>query len=418
MDKAWWDVYLSDVNEVFAGEKVNPWRTRPSGVKHVPVDHMKNSGAGAIALAILLGAKKVILLGYDAQKTGGKAHWHGDHPSQLGNAGSVNQWPEFFNLLAQKYRNSSIINASRETAITCFKREELETVLSYEEPKTQFYVESMHGLGDNIFARAFVKALNGDVYVSTPWPQIYSDIPNVKFVNCGSKLRTQAKNIKKVQAQTHPIPHNSRVIKVQYNVRDFQQGSLIDGIKRCFGTEPSNFDLPKFDNPIRSSKPIAVIRPVTVRAEWSNPARNPKSEYIAWVAEQLKDTHHIVSIADLEDKKEWVDGALPFSHEQYNHGELGLSDLLGLISHSDIVVGGVGWIVPACISYNVRLFCILGGHGGHNAPAKITSKDMDLSKTFFATPDKFCHCTNMQHNCTKTISNLEQQWANFLTVTA
>jgi len=42
-----------------------------------------NSGIQAINLAYHLGAREIILLGYDMQPTGGKSHWFGDHPDKV-----------------------------------------------------------------------------------------------------------------------------------------------------------------------------------------------------------------------------------------------------------------------------------------------------------------------------------------------
>lgn len=88
-----------------------------------------NSGAGAISLAAQGNAKRIVLLGFDCQKTGGKAHWHGDHPSNLGNAGSIPKWHVRFAEQARDLGYIEIINCSRETALTCFQRAKLEDTL-------------------------------------------------------------------------------------------------------------------------------------------------------------------------------------------------------------------------------------------------------------------------------------------------
>ncbi len=79
-------------------------------------------------LAKLYGAKQVVLVGYDCQRTNGKAHWHGDHPETLGNAGSMPRWQQQFSDLAKAIQ-MPVINCSRETALTMFPRKALEDVL-------------------------------------------------------------------------------------------------------------------------------------------------------------------------------------------------------------------------------------------------------------------------------------------------
>lgn len=69
------------------------------------------------------------MLGYDCQKTNGRAHWHEDHPVGLGNAGSVDKWPHHFVKVAEALAHVEIINCSRTTALRAFPRAKLEEVL-------------------------------------------------------------------------------------------------------------------------------------------------------------------------------------------------------------------------------------------------------------------------------------------------
>jgi hypothetical protein len=88
-----------------------------------------NSGAGCISLAAQAEASRIILIGFDCGHTNGRSHWHGDHPNHLGNAGMTKQWIDKFKQLAQDFSHIDIINASRETALTCFPRQSLESLL-------------------------------------------------------------------------------------------------------------------------------------------------------------------------------------------------------------------------------------------------------------------------------------------------
>ena len=87
-------------------------------------------GKGAIYQA-LGGAARIVLLGYDAEFTDGRKHWHDDHPPELENATSVADWPRLFGILARRAQRSGvqIVNASRATALECFPRVELEAAL-------------------------------------------------------------------------------------------------------------------------------------------------------------------------------------------------------------------------------------------------------------------------------------------------
>lgn len=128
MDRAWWRRYLDDVRRVFAGLLVSAHQ-QPGEVRQVTFGAHENSGAGAIALAAHAGARRVVLLGYDCQRTGGQAHWHGDHPEGLGNAGSIADWPAQFARVAARLTGVEVINCSRETGLRCWPRAALEDIL-------------------------------------------------------------------------------------------------------------------------------------------------------------------------------------------------------------------------------------------------------------------------------------------------
>lgn len=282
-------------------------------------------------------------------------------------------------------------------------------------------IQSMYGLGDNIFIRPFVRATAAmrEVYLITTWPELFEDIANVKFVRPGPvNLRTQSKNVGR---QSHErfvdAPAAATRVRVSYGHQQLVEFGITKAIERQLPlvSQPYIFDLPAFAPPpnVPRSKPIAFIRPVTARKEWLNTARNPLAQYVNEIATRLAATHHVVSVADLKPSEEWPEGPLPFAHQSFLNGELPVKHLLGLLQISDIVIGGVGWIVPASIAAKRPAFIILGGQALHNAPKVITDERMDLSLIGYATPDNYCHCSNMRHQCQKSITNLSAQWTLF-----
>jgi hypothetical protein len=148
-DVKWWDEYHEEVKQVFKGRCM----TYANAAMRYGAESVfdcswftshSNSGACAIGLAIAGKAKHIILLGADCQRTGGKTHWHGDHPKVMrskrarkswpmgmSNADSMNRWPAQYQSAAMQadIHGVEVINASRETALTCFKRARLEDVL-------------------------------------------------------------------------------------------------------------------------------------------------------------------------------------------------------------------------------------------------------------------------------------------------
>lgn len=286
---------------------------------------------------------------------------------------------------------------------------------------TNILVRGMKGLGDCIYSRAFIKTLarDADVYYETPWPELVDDVPRVRFVRAVTPLRTQAKNMAR-QAATRWTPLPSRIdrrLTVGYGSAQLRAGSILQAMEQQFGVPPSGWDLPAFAR-WDSDRPIAVVRPVTERKEWLNAGRWPKPEYIAAVADELMATHRVISVGDVVDGVEWFVGEPPPAHERYHAGELDVTALLGLVQSADVVVGGVGWIVPACIASRVPLFCLLGGNGMHNDPSRITTGGMELGRIRFARPDRYCMCENLGRSnrpvcCDKTISDLASQWHAF-----
>jgi ADP-heptose:LPS heptosyltransferase len=284
---------------------------------------------------------------------------------------------------------------------------------------TPILVRGMWGLGDNIFSRPFVRAATQqyEIWLDSPWPELYADL-DIKFVRGTRRLRTQQKNMARQPRDCWSLPPPMPELKIGYP----ELGVL--PIIRCMerrwesvnvAFDPALFDLPDMGPaPIKSERPIAVVRPVTVRSEWLNEARNPRPEYIQTITNELMATHTVVMVADLEPGQEWLLGKLPPAHQYFVNGELPLRQLLALIRDADIVIGGVGWIVPAGLAVKTKTFIVLGGQGGHNAPAKITDPRLDLSRIGFATPNRFCQCTNMRHNCDKAMADPLGQFSRWL----
>lgn len=135
-DAGWWRLHIAEVREVFPGRKFCQSARWPYKGVEFPGTTKRyhsfgNSGACAISLAVGGYASHVILLGFDAQLTGGKTHHHGDHPAPLRNCDSVGKWPAQFARAASwaQRHGCNVVNASRETALTCFPRVALADVL-------------------------------------------------------------------------------------------------------------------------------------------------------------------------------------------------------------------------------------------------------------------------------------------------
>ncbi len=98
-----------------------------------PIATGSNSSFQAMGLALWWGARRIVFLGLDMQFTRGQTHWHGDHTGGLANPASASllEFARAFDTAAPQIAalGVEVINASRETALTCFKREELSVAL-------------------------------------------------------------------------------------------------------------------------------------------------------------------------------------------------------------------------------------------------------------------------------------------------
>lgn len=147
-DHDWLQMHLNELRMSFDGEiwcghqgfKESLW------VHHVPFDkgcqglstkprHIAwgmNSGAAALDLARWFGATRIVMLGYDQQWKGDTARWHGLHPEGLQNRRpGFHRWARWFQQAALDFERLGIpvVNCSRETSLTCFRRVPLEEAL-------------------------------------------------------------------------------------------------------------------------------------------------------------------------------------------------------------------------------------------------------------------------------------------------
>jgi hypothetical protein len=150
-DDRWWNIHQT-CNE-FAGEK---WSTHEPlgndklavadkfGVRLVEgihgsefsfdagkIAYGSNSGFQALNLALLKGARRIVLVGFDMRAVAGKLHFFGDHPKGLHNPSSFDDFARRFAVAAKALpKDVRIVNATPESALTCFKMQSLEVALA------------------------------------------------------------------------------------------------------------------------------------------------------------------------------------------------------------------------------------------------------------------------------------------------
>lgn len=147
-DDAWWLHYFAEVATTFKGAEL--WTTAARARDQFKLNYIfgarggglsgethsitagSNSGFQAIGLAYHFGCKRILLLGYDMARNGGRTHWHADHPrNKMGNGGRFHKWVEEMTPLANslKVLGIEVINCSRKTALACYPRATIQEAL-------------------------------------------------------------------------------------------------------------------------------------------------------------------------------------------------------------------------------------------------------------------------------------------------
>ena len=111
---------------------VNRWKGRNDvGLGETMIHLNGNSGAQAINLAYLFGARKIVLLGFTMREIDGKKHFHGDHEKPLVQKQLFGEWMHKMEFVARdaKRLGVDVVNADPLSAMTCFRMGNLEDEL-------------------------------------------------------------------------------------------------------------------------------------------------------------------------------------------------------------------------------------------------------------------------------------------------
>jgi hypothetical protein len=88
-----------------------------------------NSGFQALNIAVLAECAPIVLLGFDMKMRGTQRHWFGDHPGALNVRSPYHTFAAAFDEAARRSPELNIINATRETALECFPKRDLRSVI-------------------------------------------------------------------------------------------------------------------------------------------------------------------------------------------------------------------------------------------------------------------------------------------------
>lgn len=86
------------------------------------IHYGSNSGFQAINLAILKGAKTIVLVGFDMRRVEGEAHFFGEHPEGLARCADYGVFLPDFARAAKTLNGVRVVNTTKNSALTCFEK--------------------------------------------------------------------------------------------------------------------------------------------------------------------------------------------------------------------------------------------------------------------------------------------------------
>lgn len=311
-------------------------------------------------------------------------------------------------------------------------------------------IQCMYGIGDSVLTtigfNSIYLALKEELanqgitnqephfYAITPLPQLFSHLPYVRCIKPKDvELRTQGKNAVRtdlVKYWWNPpvVKGDGIIVKLMINYferfggdenwsdAENMQLPIITNTMLAWDLRrfPMEMTLPHFnvELPEWARQPYILVRPNVIRKEWPASARNCHPKYLKAAIKLVKQQLNmpVVSIADTEPNKEWIEHSVPADYE-YHHGEFNLEQMCELVHRARLCIGSQGFISMFAMAAKTNCIVILGGAGYENHPKRLTHPKLDTRSVKFIVPDNMCLCRGIRHeSCNKTIVNFEPRF--------
>lgn len=279
----------------------------------------------------------------------------------------------------------------------------------------------MHGLGDNLHQRAFIRQYLEDynVYLETSWPQVYWDFPELKFISKGTRLRTQLKNQERTKQFYSDIPNQFiyKSIKAHYPPDSVRQaGCVLDAIVGMAGGNILDADFsfsPKQEwiekakdilEENKENKPVLIFRPLCERKEWGGcKNRNPDINSYINLFKKIKDDFFVISIADLQSNFEWIVSEDISCDLKFHKGELSFEEIAGLFKLSSLVFCAPGFSTVLSRSMGIPVITIFGGYEDSSSFKRGYGPYLGVDTI------KPCQCFSHIHRCEKRIDMIDAE---------
>jgi hypothetical protein len=151
VDTCWWQEHRVEYSRTFLGRVIsmgNPRLEQVRSLKEGPqlglskdpgiLCHGSNGGYSSINLAYLLGAKRIVLLGYDMRLgPNGETHWHGGHGRERNYARRLQKWIRCLKSLVKPLaaEGVEVLNCTPESALPWWPKPRLSAVIQEERLK-------------------------------------------------------------------------------------------------------------------------------------------------------------------------------------------------------------------------------------------------------------------------------------------
>lgn len=250
------------------------------------------------------------------------------------------------------------------------------------------HIQGMHGMGDCLHQRAILRQLmpTRDITLETSWPSMYHDLiaQGLKVTRRPVALRTQTKNAAResesaLYSPRHPLTRpNLQIRYTGQQVLATPSKTILEVMCNATGCSygEADFRLPVPDvwkgalwrklgslGRRAPSLPWMLFRPLTARPEWrGGVARNADTTAYMEIFNSIRSQFFVISIADLEDGKEWLVGSPLDADLALHSGELVFEDLAALAHLSDLVFTSSGFGAILGPAVGTATLSIVGGY--------------------------------------------------------
>lgn len=272
-----------------------------------------------------------------------------------------------------------------------------------------YILDSYFGLGDNIYHIPFVHELakRGEVYIYTPFPELFKAIKNVYCFRPVTNLKTQNQNMSGNPLFSRDHHPSGQRIRFNYGNNFKAEKTVMQSFEATvpltgdfyfeFTPKPSEEAQAIRNRSDRAGKKLCVMRLPSVRTEWACYSRAPLMKHFQRCIDRLKDEYYIVTVGDIGNREEYTEPepvGIDEKRDDARKNHLGIWDMVALVNMSDLVVSMQCNILPICQILKKRSFFIYGGYVPHRL-----LNDERFYQVGYVEPEPFCFCVQNGHKC-------------------